>query len=240
MKEHNRDREDQEGSIREHFQKPAAPAALLFVIVAGLAAAGTVEINLLAADKKNRDYRHCAENRGGIKDGTSADPVAEQAGSDRGEDIAGVIERLVAADPQIESSAAHDAKGHAGHGGREKRAYYAHDNLCADNSREAVEKNDGQRANPQKGGAYGERFAFVMEPIDERADRRLRNKSSNSRRRDGHADVSRIPMQRRGEVNREKRAYAGVHIGHEKIDRVQRAKCALARCGLHCTHKSNI
>ena len=110
----------------------------------------------------------------------------------------------------------------------------------ADDSREAVEKNHGQRANPQKGGAYGERFAFVMEPIDKRADRRLRNKSGNARRRDGHADVSRIPMQRRGEINREKRADAGVHISHEKVDRVQRAKCALARCGLDWTHKPNI
>src|SRR6266481_6493993 len=107
MKEHNRDREDQEGSIREHFQKPAALAAVLFVIVAGLEAAGTVEINLRAADKKNGDYRHCAENCGGIKDGTSREPIAEQAGSDRGEDVARVIERLVAADPQIESSPAH-------------------------------------------------------------------------------------------------------------------------------------
>src|SRR5712675_2150227 len=115
MKEHNRDREDQEGSIHEHFQKPTALAAVLFVIVADLEAAGTVEINFFAADKKNRDYRHCAENRGGIKDGTSAQPIAEQAGSDRCEDITGVIERLVAAKPQIESSQAHDAKGHAGH-----------------------------------------------------------------------------------------------------------------------------
>src|SRR6266446_7381132 len=120
MKEHNRDREDQEGSIREHFQKPAARAAVLFVIVAGLAAAGTVEINLLAADKKNRDYRHCAENRGGIKDGTSREPIAEQTGSDRCEDIASVIERLVAANSQIESSQAHNSKRHAGHSGRKE------------------------------------------------------------------------------------------------------------------------
>src|SRR6266403_1818394 len=210
MKEHNRDREDQEESIHEHFQKPAALAAVLFVIAADLEAAGTVEINVFAADKKNRDYRHCAENRGGIKDGTSREPIAEQASSDRGKDIAGVIERLVAADPQIESSQANDAKGHAGHGGRKKCADHAHDNLCADNAREAVEKNDGQRANTQKGGAYCECFAFVMEPIDKRADRRLRNKSGNSRRRDSHTDVSRIPMQRRGEINREKRSDAGV------------------------------
>src|SRR6266481_8839919 len=100
MKEHNRDREDQQGSIHEHFQKPAARAAALFLIVAGLEAAGTVEINFLTADEKNRDYRHCAENRGGIKVGTSSEPIAEQAGSDRCEDITGVIERLVAANPQ--------------------------------------------------------------------------------------------------------------------------------------------
>src|SRR6266436_5217008 len=111
MKEHDRDREDQQGSIREHFQKPAARAAALLLIVAGLEAAGTVEINLPAADEKNRDYRHCAENRGGIKDGTSREPVAEQTGSDRCEDVAGVIERLIAADPKIESSQAHDAEG---------------------------------------------------------------------------------------------------------------------------------
>src|SRR5258707_14432559 len=115
MKEHNRDREDQQGSIHEHFQKPAARAAALFLIVADLEAAGTVEINLPAADEKNRDYRHCAENRGGIKDGTSREPIAEQTGSDRCEDVPGVIERLVAPDPQIESSQANDAKGHAGH-----------------------------------------------------------------------------------------------------------------------------
>src|SRR5258707_12331558 len=126
MKEHNRDREDQEGSIREHFQKPAARAAVLFVIVAGLAAAGTVEINLLAADKKNRDYRHCAENRGGIKDGTSREPIAKQAGSDRCEDIASMIEGLVAADPQIEPWQAHDAKGQTGHGGPQKVDDHAH------------------------------------------------------------------------------------------------------------------
>src|SRR5438046_2669395 len=132
MKEHDRDGEDQERSIREHFEQPAARAVV--GTVARLAAAGTFEINLLTAYRKNRDHRHRAENRSGIKNGASGDPIAEQTGNDRGEDITGMIEGLIAAYPQIQSPPAHDSQSHASDGRREECAHHTHGDLRGKNS----------------------------------------------------------------------------------------------------------
>lgn len=144
-----------------------------------------------------------------------------------------MIEGLVTSYPQIESAPAHDAKRHPGHGRRKKCADHTHDYLRADNFGEAVKENDRECPDSKQCNAYRDRLPLVVEPIHQCADRRLCDKPGNSRRRNGYADVSRIPAQRRGEINCEERTDARVHIGHKKIHGVQRVQRPFAGSGFH-------
>src|SRR5439155_14820203 len=137
------------------------------------------------------------------------------------EDITGMIEGLIAAYPQIQSPPTHDSQSHASHGRREECAHNTHGDLRGKNLCEAMEENDSQRPDSQKCRAQRERLALVTESIDERADRRLRDQTGDSRRGKGQPDVSWIPVQRSGEINRDEWADAHMDIGHEKVDRIE-------------------
>ena len=140
-----------------------------------------------------------------------------------------MIERFVATDSQIESAAPDDPERHAGHGRRKKCAHGSDDNLPGQNLREAVEEDNRKRADTEQNDANRDRLAFVPKPIDKCADRRLRDDSRESASGNDDANIARIPVQRRGQIHREKRPESSMHISHEKIDRVERAQGSPAR-----------
>ena len=131
---------------------------------------------------------------------------------------------------------ADDAERHAGHGGREKCAYRPHDDLPRENFREVVEDHDRERAEAKQGHTHGNRLALATKTIDKCTHRRLRDEAGDSARGNDNADVARIPVERCGEVNCEKRPEPSVHIGHEKVDRIERAQCLPARFDFFGAH----
>jgi hypothetical protein len=212
-------RSDQHGKARSFGFRPADQSACRRMIDA-------MRINGKCGEDRGRGHRrHREENR------SQSEQVTEGTGEQCSRDITGVIERLVATELMRESALPDQAEGHPRHGGTDRGAGDAVDDLRARCRQERREDQNNHRRRDHGQGRHDHQPSLRLGTIDEGTERRGGDHAGVTADRHYHADLGRRPAFFLQE-HAEERAESVAHVGHEKVERIER-KQRLHHLGCH-------
>jgi hypothetical protein len=185
------------------------------------AAARHLVVYVVGIDTGQDQQRSRRQHHDGGEHPVQADQHPDRAQAERGDDVAGGVPGLVAAERGIEPLASDDAQCDCRQGRREDGAGRADQGLGdTDDGRGGVQR-DGDAAGRDHDHADGQQGALGAQVIDQRADRRLGQDLGDVADGQGEADPRRVPvhggLQEQGHVG----SHAVLDVGQGEIQGAQ-------------------
>lgn len=221
MEQGDRSREDQQRPRFENHAQGAGPRAAVVGIGRFIQTARERMVSGAGIDRQIRAGAQQREKDRQPKHRNGSDPIAGEAREDGGDDISGVAECFVAADPACESLPPDAAKADRGDGRRERRIANSDDRLSARNRPEGRKKGQHADAHCDDDRGGDDQAALAQSRIDIGAGGTPRRDRGDSADRHDEADMRRVPLSAGPEVDREKGPDAALHIGKQEIGPIQ-------------------
>jgi hypothetical protein len=164
-------------------------------------------------DRAQWQQHEDAQDSGDPQHRRGCDQAAGEPGRDRRQDIAGVVERLVAADPRGEVRPADKAEADRGDRCRQGGISRPRHPLRQHNRPERRPERHHRCGRRHEHGGGADQRTFGPQHIDQRTHRRARQHAHKPA--DGQRDTraSGVPMARTGQVHRQEGADAVLHVG---------------------------
>ena len=214
--------EDQKWLAAEQYVE-AADFAGMFAALMQTARRGIVDGIL--RNHQNAGNGDRAEHRGENEHSDEAELPADQPRQRRTDHVAGMIEGLVAAVLPIEAGLFHHAERDAGHRGDDRGTGDGGGHLRKRHDPEILRQQDDRGGEHRAGAAKDDVGAFAPCRVHERADRCRHQRSGNAADRKDGADPAALPAVSQ-QKDADEWADAGLHVGHEEIQRFKRANAA--------------
>jgi hypothetical protein len=214
--------EDPKTPVADQFPetRDAGDFLAVFLLAGG---ASSYVIDIFRANHCSGTYGPACHDCRCVEDPLLSDLSSNRSGEKSESHIACVVKSFIPPDSPREVPLAHDSKRNGRDGGREESGGDTEQNLRQDFGESIMRVYNSKTADSDYRSPAGDQPFFTLRPIDEPSGRALSQNRGDALRRDHNAHAGRVPMARCGEIDGKKRANAGIDIGHEKIQPIERA-----------------
>ncbi|MGY3660181.1 hypothetical protein ACVJ19_006844 [Bradyrhizobium sp. USDA 376] len=210
---------------------------MLGVAIGIVQPAGQVVIDGPLGDREDADEardRHGAEK---VEDDARSEPIGGKPGKHRRDRVAGVIERLVAANPAGEGGVAEDAERNGCNRRRKDRGGGLRYSLRDHDWQECRKQGKRQRGRCHHDGGDNHHQPFRPRRIDQGPGRCLCHDAGDRRDRHHQANACLVPMLLGKEIDGEIGPEPVADVGEEEIGRIQRAAGSPRLIGVSARHQ---
>ncbi len=187
-----------------------------------------LRIDLLAGDRAQRQERRHQQQHRDDEDRARRKQITARAHRRRGQAVADRGEARIAAEPLADRRMADQAEADRGHGRAEHATRQRMQHRTRQHHRKDRQRRIGQGADADRHDGDAGDEALRTRGIDQRAARHLADQRNEAGRGQDEPDIDLRPSLR-GEINRDERAEAGLHVGDKENEPVEPAQAVPRR-----------